>query len=36
MNTRPVRGWALPATALTVFEDQDERYVVLNDGRMMR
>ena len=36
MNTRPVRGWALPATALTVFEHQDERYVVLNDGRMMR
>ncbi len=36
MNTRPVHGWALPATAHAVFEHGDQRYLVLNDGRMMR
>ena len=36
MNTRPVKGWALPATAHAVFEHGDQRHLVLNDGRMMR
>ena len=36
MNTRPVQGWALPATALEVFEDKGRRFLVLNDGRMLR
>ena len=36
MNTRAVRGWALPATAHAVFEHGDQRHLVLNDGRMMR
>ena len=36
MNTRRVEGFALPATAHAVFEHGEERYLVLNDGRMMR
>lgn len=36
MNTRPVQGWALPATAHAVFEGNETRYLVLNDGQMMR
>ena len=36
MNTRPVQGWALPATALEVFEDKDRRFLVLNDGQLLR
>ena len=36
MNTRRVEGFALPATAHAVFEHGDQRYLVLNDGRMMR
>lgn len=35
MNTRPVQGWALPATAYALFEGNGARYLVLSDGRLL-